>query len=155
MAYVAFQYLVDRPDLIPEIEKWFINEWPDYYGPDGPGVALDDLEEYCQKGNLPLGMVAFENDIPCGFMALKSEPFPSHPDLSPWLGAAYTRPDLRRKGIGSRLMEKMEAVAADLKYKEIYCATSTSASLLQRREWKLLERVDHQGQVVEIYGKAL
>jgi len=53
------------------------------------------------------------------------------------------------------LLATVEELAARLGFEHIYCATSTSAHLLERSGWRLMERVAHDGTVVGIYEKAL
>jgi N-acetylglutamate synthase-like GNAT family acetyltransferase len=104
---------------------------------------------------VPFGLVAFLDGLPCGFAALKREAFPSHPQLSPWAGAAVVVPSLRRRGIGKALLLALEPEARALGFTRIYCATATSASLLQRCGWSLLEPVQHEGQQVGIFQRML
>ena len=46
--------LADHADHLPELQRWFAQEWADYYGPDGPGDAAADLQAYCRRDGLPL-----------------------------------------------------------------------------------------------------
>ncbi|HET9652652.1 MAG TPA: GNAT family N-acetyltransferase [Usitatibacter sp.] len=147
--------LAQHPHLVPTVARWLESEWPAYYGGSGAGRALRDVESYCNEGSLPLGVVAFRDEAPCGFAALKSEPFANHADLMPWAGAAYVAPSLRGKGIGGRLFDELERQALALGYRRLYCATATSTSLLRRRGWHPLDRVAHEGETVEIFAKNL
>ena len=153
MRSVAIKPLAVVPELLPLLEGWFVSEWTDYYGPGRRGNAQQDLRAYCNIGSLPFGMVAFSQGLPCGFAALKSEPFPSHPHLFPWAGAAYVQPSLRRQGIGAALLRALEAQGAQLGHTHLYCATS--ATLLLRCGWRLLEVVPHEATQVGIYERAL
>jgi GNAT superfamily N-acetyltransferase len=141
--------------LLPMLEAWFVAEWPGWYGVGGCGSAEQDLREYASLGGVPLGLVAFQSGIPCGFIALKQGAFPSHPHLVPWVGAAYVEPSLRRRGIGRALFLALEPHAHALGYSRVYCASGTSESLLQRCGWLLLARVEHEGKELGIYEKAL
>jgi GNAT superfamily N-acetyltransferase len=145
--------LSSHPELRPTVQRWFTEEWPSYY--DSSARAATDVLAYSKAEGLPRGFVAVLDGLPCGFAALKSESFPSHPELGPWAGAAYVPPELRRRGIGAALLAVVEAEAAFQGHKFVYCATGTSASLLQRAGWKLLEQVAHEGQNVGVYEKAL
>jgi GNAT superfamily N-acetyltransferase len=147
--------LADRLDLMNEIAGWFESEWPEHYGDEGSACALTDLENYANRDDLPLGLLVLLDDRPCGFGALKKEAFPTHPDLSPWVGAGYVKPALRHQGLGAALLTALEEMAVLKKLPRIFCATSTSASLLIRCGWQLRERVDYHGQEVGIYEKTL
>ena len=72
-----------------------------------------------------------------------------------WAGAAYVRPSMRRNGIGRELLLALEPEALSFGYNKIYCATSTSASLLDRCGWRLMEKVDHEGELVGVYSKRI
>jgi GNAT superfamily N-acetyltransferase len=152
---VTIEPLASRQDLLLTVQGWFESEWPQYYGRGGRASAEADLLAYSRTGALPLGLVAFSAGDACGFAALKSEPFPSHPHLGPWAGAAVVVPALRRRGIGRALLGGLEKEARAMGHNRIYCATGTSASLLLRCEWHLLDCVAHEGEKIEIYEKAL
>jgi len=155
MTGVAIEHLANRQDLLPTIQEWFESEWPMYYGPGGRGSAQRDLLAYSNLASLPLGLVAFLGGQACGFAALKSEPFPSHPHLMPWAGAAFVRPSLRRRGIGHALLLALEAEARSLGYSRIYCATATAVSLLQHCGWQVLDCVMHESHEVIVFEKLL
>ncbi|WP_158290311.1 GNAT family N-acetyltransferase [Ramlibacter sp. WS9] len=152
---VTIELLATHQDLLPTVQAWFESEWPEYYGKGGRGSAAVDLLAYSHASTLPLGLIAFRSGQACGFAALKSEPFPSHPHLGPWAGAAVVVPDLRRQGIGSQLFASLEERARALGHNRLYCATGTSASLLVRSGWRLLEHVAHKGEEIGVYDKAL
>lgn len=156
--------LRERPEFIPELQAWFEAEWPGYYGPGGPGDARRDLLAYAQPdaAALPLGLLALRRDAdglgehPCGFAAIKTEPFAPCPDLGPWAGAALVPPALRRQGIGLLLLQALVREArAQARHPALFCATATSDSLMLRAGWRLRERVLHQGQSLGVYEMAL
>jgi GNAT superfamily N-acetyltransferase len=152
---VVVSHLAEQQHLLPTLQAWFESEWPAYYCAGGRGNAKRDLLAYANRGSVPVGLIAFRQGEPCGFAALKREAFPSHPHLVPWAGAAYVKPSMRRQGVGRCLLVALESEARALGYSRIYCATGTSASLLERCDWQLLEHVQHEGGQVGIYEKAL
>lgn len=152
---VTLSRLADHAELLPILEAWFASEWPSWYGLGGRGNAKKDLLSYSNRGCLPVGLVALRGNELCGIAALKSEPFPSHPHLSPWVGAALVDPSLRRQGIGAKLIQGLESEAKVLGYRRAYCATGSAASLLERCNWRLIERVQHEGEQLSVYEKAL
>lgn len=154
-ATITISYLAEHPELLPTLQVWFESEWPAHYGLGGRGNARQDLFSYSNRGCVPVGLIAIRGNKLCGIAALKSEPFPSHPHLSPWVGAALVKPSLRRQGIGHELIQSLESEARALGHEKIYCATATSATLLERCAWQLIERVQHEGQRVCVYEKAL
>jgi len=152
---VVIEHISERQELLPTLQSWLEAEWTAHYGPGGQGNAQRDLLAYSNRRGVPLGLVAFRHGKPCGFIALKGEPFPSHPHLAPWVGAGYVEPSLRNQGIGRELLLAVEEEARTLGYAHIYCATSASFSLLERGGWHLIDRVQHESQQASVYGKAL
>ena len=43
-ANLRMTHLVDVPEAIPVLVRWFIEEWERDYGPGGPGDAERDLD---------------------------------------------------------------------------------------------------------------
>jgi GNAT superfamily N-acetyltransferase len=152
---VRICHLADYPEALPVVKAWFETEWPDYYGPAGPGDAEQDLLVYSSRGKLPVGLVAFYDDQLCGVAALKPESISTHTHLCPWAAAGLVLRRFRRKGIGASLVSALEDVARDLRHPTIYSGTSTAVGLLTRNGWQLMERVRHNGEEVSIYHKAL
>jgi GNAT superfamily N-acetyltransferase len=144
-----------HPEVLPELEAWFVAEWPSYYGAAGPGDARKDLQAYSNAVGLPFGVVAFVDGAVCGVAALKADSIASHSHLSPWAAAGLVRRDLRARGIGQRLLFALEEQAKTMGFARIYCATSTAGSLLERSGWRLTERIVHEGEALAIFAKAL
>jgi len=152
MQSITIDKLENHPDLRDIVSQWFEDEWPEYYGVNGIGNAREDVKQFSTSGTCaPFGLLAFYLGVPCGFMALKSEPFASCPELGPWLGAAYVQPHLRRHGIGAALVEEIEKYARLMAYPKIFCATASADGLMLRAGWLLLEEVLHQGKPIRIY----
>ena len=154
-ATVTVSRLIAHPEVLPLVSEWFRQEWPDWYGPGGPGDVEKDLRSFSNEGSLPLGVIAFSDGAPCGAAALKAESIPSHAHLGPWAAAGFVVPRLRGQGIGARLLSALEAEARVLGYSSIYCGTATANSLLERAQWRPIDRVELRGKDVSVYVKAL
>jgi GNAT superfamily N-acetyltransferase len=155
MGNVRIEHLANHPQVLPLLKVWFESEWPAYYGANGPGDAETDLRAYSNASALPVGLLAFRGSDVCGIAALKAQSIASRLDIGPWAGAGFVPPAQRRQGIGGELLRGLVSVAKELGFPRVYCATSTSASLLERNQWHLLERLAHEGELVAIYEKAL
>jgi GNAT superfamily N-acetyltransferase len=152
---VAVEPLALHPEALPELCRLFEAEWPTWYGIGGPGNATEDLVACSATSGLPFGLVALQRGEVCGVAALKAESIPSHRHLSPWAAAGLVKGPLRGRGIGAALLAALEELARSQGYRAIHCATSTSESLLQRRDYRLLERVVHEGQDLGVYQRGL
>jgi GNAT superfamily N-acetyltransferase len=149
------EYLADHPEALPALEQLFRSEWSSYYGPGGPGNAHRDLLAYSNRSELPIGLVAFIGQEPCGVAALKAESISTHKHLAPWVGGGMVAPQYRRNSIGARLVSELERVAHNFGHKKIYAGTSTANTLLVREGWRFMELVHYNGEAVSIYEKAL
>lgn len=152
---VRIGYLADHPEALSQLETLFRNEWAAYYGPAGPGNARQDLVAYSNRGQLPVGVVAFLGNEPCGVATLKADSISTHRHLTPWIGAGMVAPQFRRQGIGARLVSALEEVARNLGFTIVYSGTSTANGLLVRQGWQFLEVVPYDGEAVSIYEKKL
>jgi N-acetylglutamate synthase-like GNAT family acetyltransferase len=152
---IRIECLADHLEVLPTLKGWFEAEWESYYGPGGPGDAQTDLLAYTNRSQLPVGVVAFLDNELCGVAALKAESIATHSHLAPWASAGLVSPVYRRRGIGAELVRALEAVARSLGYARIYCGTSTATQLLESRGWEFIERVEHGGEDLSIYRKAL
>jgi GNAT superfamily N-acetyltransferase len=152
---IVIDSLAAHPEALPVLERLFKTEWPSYYGADGPGDAALDLRSFCNRGSLPVGVVALRNGHVCGVAALKSQSISSHRNLSPWAAAGLVEPSERRRGIGGLLLTALEHEARALGFRFIYCATNTAESLLLRNEWQFVECTVHDGEELRIYSKPL
>ena len=152
---VRISRLLAHPEALPLVAEWFRAEWPGWYGVGGAGDVDNDLQSFSNEGSLPVGIIAFANDVPCGVAALKAESIPSHAHLGPWAAAGFVLPALRGQGIGAKLLAALEVQAKALGFPSIYCGTATANSLLRRAEWHVIDRVHLHGKEVSVYERAL
>lgn len=152
---LQISYLANHPELVPVIKKWFELQWPTHYGPSGPGNAEADLLAYSHRSTLPIALIAFCDDKPCGIAALKLESISTHSHLSPWAAAGFVLQDHRGRGVGSHLLHVLEGVARRLDYTSIYCGSATAHGMLERNGWRLIDQLMYDGEGVSVYQKAL
>ncbi len=127
-----------HPDRVAEIAEGYLAEWPEWYGPGGPGDALADLTARAAGEGLPLGLIALTEGRAVGACAIAPTSIASYAHLTPWLVGLWTNPPLRRRGIGAALIMASRPAAAQMGYRWLYAATSTAAGLLARDGWSLV-----------------
>ena len=155
MAIRRVEPLARHRGFIPVVTRWFIAEWPSWYGPDGPGNVAEDLEAFAASEQcLPVGFLVFEGHEPIGAGALKATSIPSHPHLSPWAAAGFVLPQHRGKGVGSFLLQELVVKARQLGYEPVYCGTSTAKSLLARAGWSVVAVTELEGKDLTIFQRA-
>ena len=151
-ADISVRLLADHPETIDDLERWFIREWEPYYGADGPGDARKDLSECSQRNEIPLAVIAFCDGVLCGTAALRPTSVTTHPDFTPWIAALLVSSEHRGRGVGARLVQEIEALAAGLGFKELYVGASAPDSDERRggdpqfyleRGWELIDTVPY------------
>ncbi len=152
---LRIEYLADCPEVLSQLEKWFLQEWAPYYGPDGPGDAADDLRSSCNRRALPITLVALKGDELCATGALKAESVETHKHLGPWVAALLVTPKYRRQGIRGQLVDVLEDLARELGFKQLYYGADVADRYLDRNGWEPLERVSYLTGEGSIYRKTL
>ncbi len=149
--------LRERSDVCAFFVQRFEAEWPEWYGPDGKADAKSDLMKLANSaGELPVGVVALDDDSsPVGIAALKATSIDSYTHVGPWATAGYVIPSRRREGIGALLLAALLAEAHRLGFSEIYCATASAVSLLEREGWVQIDAVSHDGGTQFIFRRAV
>jgi len=130
-------HLADVPDVMPVLERLFVQEWEPYYGATGPGDAARDLAESCQRDELPVALVAIDADgSVAGTAALKPQSIGSEVAPGPWLAAFAVQPDNRRQGVGDALVGAIEGEARRLGLTSIFVSTDAAEGIFKRRGWR-------------------
>jgi GNAT superfamily N-acetyltransferase len=151
----VIQPLARHPQLVALIAGWYKTQWPDWYGPTGPGDVHADLQAFSASERvLPVALVVFDQGQPIGVGALKAVSIPSHRHLSPWAAAGYVLPQRRGCGAGAALLAALVAHAGKMGHARVYCATRTAESLLLRSGWSVHEVTRHDGQALTVFHSA-
>lgn len=156
MKDVIIQRLSDRQELLEPVIALLTETWPDYYGEDGPDNAHSDVTAATIRNGLPVifvGTDASDNVVATG--ALKEASIPSHAHLSPWLAGLATRENVRRQGVGERLVIEIENEARGRGINTIYCATYNAIGIVERRGWQRFDEELEQGTLYGLYLKNL
>ncbi len=147
-------HLSEMPEIAATLERWFIDEWTPWYGPEGPGDAESDLAACRSRDGFPICLVALSmDDEVLGTAALKSESVGSELGVGPWLAALLVGKGHERKGVGTTLVKTNEEEAARLGFEAIYTSTESAKSIMERRGWQTFGTTDPLRGTVTIYRK--
>lgn len=132
--------LADATETIPGLARLFVEEWEPYYGADGPGNALADLQQCCNHDDLPIAFVALDDSgMVIGTAALKEESVGSELGVGPWLAALVVPVAHRNRGVGTALVVAIENKARSLGIEAIFTSTDAAENIIRRRGWTALE----------------
>lgn len=147
--------LADHPTATADLQRLLESEWPDYYGPEGPGDAAADLAAFASRDALPIGVVALHQDAAIGVAALKAASIDECAQYAPWAAAALVAPAWRRRGVGAQLILALEALARRRGDAALYTGTATAISLMHRLGWEYLQTAQQGGEAVAVFRKRL
>ena len=125
--------LADHIDVLPTLADWYRKEWEPYYGVDGPGDALADLESRCNKDALPVGLIAIEGNQVQGVAALDLD---EATNLTPSVVGLLVGIEYRGQGVAARLLESATNLAERLGYGRLYISTTILGDHLLRKGWR-------------------
>jgi N-acetylglutamate synthase-like GNAT family acetyltransferase len=152
---VEIAYLLDHPEFCEELAGWLHAEW----GWFTPGSTLESrrqkLSDHLNRDELPLAVVAHEGGIPLGTAALRVEDMDTRRDLTPWMASVYVAPAARDRGIGTRLVMRIEREALRLGFRNLYLVTFDKAAYYADRGWQALEHTLYRQEPVVVMCRSL
>ena len=150
--------LADKPDTIPQIAKWYSDEWghltSDKSADDSSRSthALESkLMDYLNRDQLPLILLATDQDEDGGTRViataqLRFQEMTSYPETSHWLGGVYVDKAHRGKSVAQTLINGILDLANKHGVNELYLQTEDhSGGLYKKMGWKAVERVLYHG----------
>ncbi len=159
MDNLKIELLADHLPTLPMLKDLFETEWEPYYGTKGPGDAEADIRNSANRNELPIAVVALVDGNVCGTAALKMASVISYPNYFPWLAGLIVVPEYRRQGIGEQLIAKIENLARQFGYKEIFVGTGENSGMseitLDKRGWKFIDKSDYFISEASVYKKKL
>jgi len=153
---MKIRHLCEVPEAVPVLAAWFFEEWMPYYGPDGPGDALADLEACAGKDALPVCLVALDQaGAVLGTAALKQDSVGGDIADGPWLAALLVGHAHRSRGVGTALVGAIECAAKDLGFDAVYTSTDGASGIVEKRGWSRIGGAVSLRGRVDVYRKAL
>ena len=108
-----------------------------------------------QSADIPFVVVATESGELAGSAALVESDMSIRPNLSPWLASVYVKPEFRRRGLGTRLVRRIEDEAGRRGIRKLYLFTEHARDLYAKLGWRDLETCEYQGVGVTVMFREL
>jgi len=142
-----FVALAERPDAIPQVVRWWCDEW-------GLPQRHESLEAYVSElaslkpDDLPFHLLAVGERNILGVATLKdrSDLHKLFPDFKYWLSGVYVPPALRGRGIATALCLKMVEIAKTKGVGRLHLVTEVlKGGLYAKIGWQPIRQVHVEG----------
>src|SRR5512146_332414 len=152
---MRIEYLADHKALVPELAKWHFVEWSVLQPNETLAGRTLRLRNCCGHSEIPTVVIGLLGNVLCGSGMLVAQDMDSRPNLTPWLAGLYVAPQYRRKGYGTKLIERIVQEAALLQAQALYLYTPNSEQYYSKRGWSLMERCNYRGTDVSIMSRPI
>jgi GNAT superfamily N-acetyltransferase len=104
-------------------------------------VVLSWLRLHTQKDRVPYTVVAFVDGKPVGSCCVIEHDCVHRMQYAPWVAAVYVKPDMRRRGIASSILQEAGRIAEKIGVKGLYIdCLAITAPVYEKNGWEILER---------------
>lgn len=152
---IEFAFLTDRPEFVPTVAQWWMDEWP------RAGMGLDDVVERLaanlNRDRIPVQVIALDAGRAVGSAVLKQHEIrEQYPQLANWLGSVFVVRDARGKGVASALCARVIDLALEFDLDVLHLQTQdTTGGLYARLGWQTIDRILSEGRDTLIMKKKL
>ena len=143
---IDFEYLVDRPDEIPNIMSWWRTVWAENMGPDFDAYERK-FRSTLSKDELPIVVIGvIENEVVATAALKEHEMEEVYPDHHYWMGSVFVRSEYRGIGIATLISERIIELARQRQLPHLYLQTvDLSGGLYAALGWEPADRLVHRG----------
>lgn len=150
---MQWAHLKDRPDLLPKLAELCGREWIHLYESWDADTSLREFEASRTDGQLPITLIAIEDDTLLGTVSIVLNDLPGREDLNPWLASLLVLPEHRGKHVASFLVRQVEEFLGQLGFAEAFLFTEAAGGLFQKLGWEPYEPAKTNGHDVMIFRK--
>ncbi len=112
--------LVDFPNEVPVVAKWYFDEWAHVDEDATLESVIQKLSLSLNKASLPLAFVSHLENKLVGAGEIKQRALPEYVGCHYWLDGIYVPPDHRGKGVAKGLIEFALYVAKTMQLPSLY-----------------------------------
>ncbi len=141
-------------NFIELIAEWYLNEWD---------IPIEQTSK--RLANIPNDDVIFQllllknnEPVATGGLYNKINLLKVHPKFlkfKPWVALLYTPPKNRNRGFAEKLLFKIEDIANELGFKELYLHSFTAERLYLKNKWIAFDRVEYKEHITAVMKKEI
>ena len=151
----SIEYLADHTTHVQGLAAWHHQQW----GYLAPGDTVEErasrLHARANKKMVPSAFVAIDQTQPVGSAILVKSDMDIRPTLTPWLASVFVDAEFRRRGIGTRLVERVVQEAQLLGFTSLYLWTPDKADFYAARGWRVMEKTVYRKEDATIMSRPL
>jgi RimJ/RimL family protein N-acetyltransferase len=145
-AGIAFVPLAERPDAIPQVARWWCDEWGLPQRHESLDAYVGELASLTPE-NLPFHLLALGEGNILGVATLKDQSNLQKvfPDFHYWLSGVFVPPAVRGRGIATALCLKMVEIVGRRGVRRLHLTTEAlDGGLYAKIGWKPIIQI-HEG----------
>ena len=132
--------LCECPEHLATVGTWVYRQWWSRRY-DDPEVIFSELRRHNRRDTVPFTVVALAGGAPVGSCYVIENDCEHRKQYSPWVAAVYVKPEMRRRGIASMILQEAAAIAARANIPGLYIdCLATTAPVYQKNGWNIYER---------------
>jgi GNAT superfamily N-acetyltransferase len=147
---IKIENLNKHRDKIKEIASLFYEEWRYLYKDTTLGELEEKFIKRANSGDIPMALVAVQDNTFLGTVSLKSNDMDTREDLFPWLAGVYVKKEFRGQGVAKALIDALLSYARSIGFNKIYLYTPNAEAYYKKLGWKVLDQEWHKGMQVTI-----
>jgi len=144
----------DDPHL-NTIAAWVFDQWSQLYPDKTLANVAARIAEDAAGDIVPSVYLAEVDGLPVGTASIVACDLPLRRQYTPWMSAVYVRPDFRRRGIASLVINHLESAVATSHIQRLFLFTPDQQSLYGRLGWTRLEELSYMDISVTVMERLL
>jgi len=137
---IGLKQLSECPEHLETVGCWIYEQWWSKRGASHEDV-FNWLWTHAKLDTVPYTVIALADGEPVGSCCVIENDCIHRPQYAPWVAAVYVRPDFRRRGIASMILNEAASIAARARIEGLYIdCLAVTASVYEKNGWAIYER---------------
>jgi GNAT superfamily N-acetyltransferase len=137
---IGLKQLSECPQHVQTVGRWIYEQWWSKRC-DSAELVFSWLQTHSKRDTVPYSVIALVEGEPVGSCCVIENDCIHRPEYTPWVAAVYVRPDFRRRGIASMILEEAASIAARAGVNALFIdCLAVTASVYEKNGWAIYER---------------